>query len=79
MPALDKTCAEFVDTTQTDPGGYGMNSSNAHLAIWVNYGNFIYGPEENQVQPDCPIGDYEMFSANGWLKYFWKMYSVLLE
>lgn len=65
MPPLDKTCADFVDNTFTDPGGYAMNSSVAHLNVWVNFGNFIDGSEDNQVQPGCPIGDYEMFSQNG--------------
>ncbi|KOB65209.1 Vitellogenin, partial [Operophtera brumata] len=68
-PALDKSCADFVDITHTDPGGYATNSSKAHLDIWFNYGNFIYGPEEEQVQPGCPVGDYEMFTSNGFTQF----------
>nr|XP_012546361.1 vitellogenin-2 isoform X1 [Bombyx mori] len=53
---LDRTCARFVDTIHSDPGGYGTSSSIATVDIWPNYEG------KKSTQPGCDEGEFEMFS-----------------
>lgn len=53
---LDRTCARFVDTIHSDPGGYGTSTSIATVDIWPNYEG------KKSTQPGCDEGEFEMFS-----------------